>query len=233
MTLSTCGRGIVFLKISWNSVHRWVTLILPSQTVGTSSVKGTALLYNLDARRGYFARGHGRVREVMLRLCPLEYAAGWRCGEWYLLFLSFLCWWFRAETTWVILSQKRCWADLKQKGKSKLLFQVHLWFSWIKAQSCQLMIWSSVLQCIVLSYSSRPWVMEGLKTYCTQPSPFPHRFHDFEENRGNVTSVYPQGWDSGRQRIKNWLRLWSEKVVIYSSYKKILKKKRKKGFQYC
>lgn len=85
------------------------------------------------------------------------------------------------------------WSETKEKSKS--LFQVHLWFSWMKAQSCQLMIWSSVPQCIVLSYSSRSWVMEGLKIYSTQPPPFfPCRFHYFKENIGNVTSVYPQDW---------------------------------------
>lgn len=80
-----------------------------------------------------------------------------------LFFFSLLCWWFRAEMIWIVLCQKRCWADLKQKEKSKSLFQVSLWFSWTKAQSCQLMVWSSVPQCIVLSYSSSSWVMEDLK----------------------------------------------------------------------
>lgn len=141
-----------------------------------------------------------------------------------LFFLSLLCWWFRTDMTWVILSQKRCWADLKQKEKHKPLFQVHLWFSWMKAQSCQLMIWSSVPQCIVLSYISRFWVMEGLKIFFTHTLLFPRRFHDFKENIGNVTSVYPQDWGTWRQWIKNWLRLWSEKVMIYSLYKKIKKK---------
>lgn len=36
--------------------------------------------------------------------------------------------------------------------------------------------------------------------------------------------MYPQAWGTGRQWIKNWLRLRSEKMVIYSSYKKIKKK---------
>lgn len=52
-------------------------------------MKGAVLLYNLDVRRDYFAGGHGRVREVMIELCPLEHAAGRRCGERYLHFSSF------------------------------------------------------------------------------------------------------------------------------------------------
>lgn len=115
------------------------------------------------------------------------------------------------------------WSETK--GEKQVTVSSALWFNWMKAQSCQLMIWSSVLQCIVLSYSSRSAVMEGLKIYSTAPPPaFPCRFHDFKENIANMTSVYPQDWGSRRQWIKNWLRLWSEKMVIHSSYKKIKKK---------
>lgn len=89
MALAVCGWGIIFLKVSWNSVRCWMTFILLSQAVCTLSVKGAALLYNLGVRRDCFARGHGRVRGVMIKLCPLEYAAGWRCGVWYLHFSSF------------------------------------------------------------------------------------------------------------------------------------------------
>lgn len=89
MALAICGWGIIFLRISWNSVRCWMTFILLSQAVCSLSVKGTALLYHLDVKRDYFARGHGRVREVMIKLYPLEYAAGWRCGEWYLHSSSF------------------------------------------------------------------------------------------------------------------------------------------------
>lgn len=67
---------ITFLKISWNCVCCWMTFILPSQPVCTFTVKGTALLYDLHVRRDYFARGHGGVREIMIKLCPLEYAVG-------------------------------------------------------------------------------------------------------------------------------------------------------------
>ena len=88
MALAICGWGIVFLKISWNSVHCWMTFILQAHAVCTLSVKQAAWLYSLDVSRDYFARGHGRVK-VMIKLCPLEYAAGWRCGEWYLHFSSF------------------------------------------------------------------------------------------------------------------------------------------------
>lgn len=89
MVLAICVWSIIFLLISWNSVCCGMIFILPSQAACTLSVKGTALLCNLGMRRDYFARGHGKLREVMVKLCPLEYAVGWRCGERYLHFSSF------------------------------------------------------------------------------------------------------------------------------------------------
>lgn len=35
----------------------------------------------------------------------------------------------------------------------------------------------------------------------TTTLPFPCRFHDFKENIGNMTSVYPQDWGGGRQWV--------------------------------